>query len=152
MRIRTIYTGVLMLLLIGGCDNDPKSSLGFTLPDGNVEIGQRHFVELGCVYCHSIAGKEDILVPPNTIEPILNVVLGGATTRIATYGQLVTSIINPSHKVSPEYRDMSIMDEGQSMMRDYNSIMTVDELIHIVAFVQDQYVLEPVKPTIYRMY
>lgn len=140
------------LLLLTGCDNGPKSSLGFTLPDGKADIGQRHFVELGCVYCHSIAGKEDLIVPPDTIEPILNVVLGGSTTRIATYGQLVTSIINPSHKVAPEYRDTSITANGQSMMRNYNSIMTVDELIHIVAFLQDQYVLEPKKPTIYRMY
>ena len=152
MNYRFFLTILSSLFLLTGCDSGPKSSLGFTLPDGNAEIGQRHFVELGCVYCHSIAGKEDLIVPPDTIEPILDVALGGSTTRIATYGQLVTSIINPSHKVAPEYRDMSVAANGQSMMRTYNSIMTVDELIHIVAFVQDQYVLEPVEPTIYRMY
>ena len=140
------------LFLLTGCDYGPKSASGFTLPEGSIEIGQRRFVELGCVYCHSIAGKEDLIVPPDNIEPILNVALGGSTTRIATYGELVTSIINPSHKVAPEYRDSSVAENGHSMMRNYNSIMTVDELIHIVAFVQDQYVLEPVSPTIYRMY
>lgn len=152
MKYRPFLTILSFLLLLTGCDIGPKSSLGFTLPDGNAEIGQRHFVELGCVYCHSIAGKEDLIVPPDTIEPILDVALGGPTTKIATYGQLVTSIINPSHKVAPEYRDTSITAMGQSMMRNYNSMMTVDELIDIVAFVQDQYVLEPIKPTIYRMY
>ena len=140
------------LLLLTGCEYGLKSATGFTLPEGSAETGQRQFVELGCVYCHRISGKEDLIVPPEDIEPILNVALGGSTTRIATYGELVTSIINPSHKVAPEYRDLSDTANGQSMMRNYNSIMTVDELIHIVAFVQDQYVLEPVTPTIYRMY
>lgn len=152
MEYRPVLIILSLLLLLTGCDKGPKSSLGFTLPDGNAEIGQGHFVELGCVYCHSIVGKEDLITPPDAIEPILNVALGGSVVRIETYGQLVTSIINPSHKVTPEYRDVSMPTNDQSMMRTYNSIMTVEELIHIVAFVQDQYVLEPVKPTIYRMY
>jgi hypothetical protein len=38
------------------------------------------------------------------------------------------------------------------MVQQVPLTVPVDELIHIVAFVQDQYVLEPVSPTIYRMY
>ena len=152
MKYRYFLILLSGLLLLTGCVDGSKSSSGFTLPEGNAENGQRYFVELGCVYCHSIAGKEELLVPPESIEPILNVVLGGSTNRVATYGQLVTSIINPSHKVADEYRDNSVVTNGQSMMRSYNAIMAVDELIDIVAFVQDQYVLEPITPTIYRMY
>ena len=44
------------------------------------------------------------------------------------------------------------IDETQSMMRNYNSIMTVDELIDIDAFVQAQYELMPVIPTVYKIY
>jgi hypothetical protein len=99
-----------------------------------------------------VAGLEDELVPPEGIDPIMAVRLGGTTTKIATYGELVTSIINPSHKVSNKYRVTPMIEDGQSMMRNYNSIMTVDELIDIVAFVQDQYVLEPITPTNYRYY
>ena len=139
-------------MILAACDMGPKSSYGFTLPDGNAEYGEQYFVEFRCIDCHTIAGKEDLWDASDGIEPIMEVPLGGTTTKIATYGQLLTSIINPSHKVSDEYRVTPQIEGGQSMMRNYNTIMTVDELIDIVAFVQDQYVLEPYTPTIYRMY
>lgn len=130
----------------------PASSYGFTLPEGNVEYGQQYFVEFRCIDCHTVAGKEDELLAPEGIDKVMEIPLGGTATRIATYGELVTSIINPSHKVSDQFRLSPSIDEGQSMMRNYNAIMTVDELIDIVAFVQDQYELKPYKATNYGIY
>ncbi len=149
--IGTIFTA-MMLLMLASCDYGPKSSRGFTLPDGNVEYGRQYFVEFRCIDCHTVAGNEDDMNAPEGIDPIMNVHLGGKTTQIKTYGELVTSIINPSHKVSEQYRMTPAPDAQQSMMRNYNSIMTVDELIDIVAFVQSQYELEPYTPTVYMPY
>lgn len=152
MRVFYILVTFLSAMLLTACSLGPKSSYGFTLPDGNAKFGQAYFVEYRCVDCHTVAGMEDMLIPPEGIDPIMNVQLGGATTHIETYGELVTSIINPSHKVSDQYKLTPSVGEGQSMMRNYNSIMTVDEMIDIVAFVQEQYDLMPVNPTIYKIY
>lgn len=141
-----------MSLMLFACDDGPKGSFGFTLPDGNADYGQMYFVEFRCIDCHTVVGLEDDLVAPEGIDPIMNVPLGGATNRIETYGQLVTSIINPSHKVSDQYKVLPVTGEDQSVMRNYNTIMTVDELIDIVAFVQAQYSLKPYPQTIYKMY
>ncbi len=133
-------------LALAGCDGGPKSSKGFSLPDGDVAQGQATFVDLGCLDCHSIVGKDDLR---EGIEPIMTVPIGGKTTRLATYGQLVTSIINPTHKLSQRYMMTLIQEDGMSKMRNYNSIMTVEELINMVAFLQDQYELEEYTRTSY---
>lgn len=142
----------LVALLLAGCDMGPESSYGFTLPEGDAQLGQRYFVEYRCVDCHVVAGLEDELVAPEGIDPLMAVPLGGKTTRIQTYGELVTSIINPSHKVSQRYRLTPGLDAEVSPMRNYNSIMTVEELADIVTFVQGQYQLQPHQRTLYRMY
>ena len=66
---------------------------------------------------------------------LMTIAIGGMRTRIATYGELVTSVINPSHRVARRYRD----ETGDSPMRNYNEAMTVAELIDLVAFLQTQY-------------
>ena len=60
-------------------------------------------------------------------------------TRVKTYGELVTAIINPSHKLAQGYPLDTISEDGQSRMPLYNSYMTVQELIDIVAFLQPHY-------------
>jgi len=152
MRIILFVTAIFCALIVSSCSFGPKSSYGFTLPEGNAEYGKAYFVEYRCVDCHTVAGLEDELLAPEGIDSIMNVVLGGPATHIETYGELVTSIINPSHKVSEQYRVTPSIDEPQSMMRNYNSIMTVDELIDLVAFIQDQYELMPMTPTVYKIY
>ncbi|MBT5186555.1 MAG: c-type cytochrome [Kordiimonadaceae bacterium] len=152
MKYLSIILGALFCFSLTACDMGPKSSYGFTLPEGNADYGQQYFVEFRCIDCHSVANMQDTLMIPEGIEAIMEVPIGGETTKIATYGQLVTSIINPSHKVSDQYQVTPEIGNGQSMMRNYNTIMTVDELIDIVAFIQNQYVLKPVSPTIYKMY
>lgn len=152
MKYLTVLILTVSSLFLAACDRGAESSYGFTLPEGNADYGQSYFVAFRCIDCHVVAGLEDELVAPEGIDPLMAVPLGGTTTRIQTYGELVTSIINPSHKVSTQYRLTPAMDEEISPMRNYNSIMTVDELIDIVAFVQAQYELEPYPQTIYRMY
>ncbi|PDH39419.1 MAG: hypothetical protein CNE99_05770 [OM182 bacterium MED-G24] len=69
----------------------------------------------------------------------LNVQLGGVSTHVKTYGDLVTSIINPSHKLSRGNDPATVAETGESVMRNYNETLTVQELIDFVAFLQDEY-------------
>ena len=142
--------GVLAaLILIAACDPGPKSGYGFTLPEGDIQSGEEAFLRFQCNDCHAIAGRDDLR---EVIDPVMTVPLGGETPRIQTYGQLVTSVINPSHKTSQKYIGEIVEINGVSRMQNYNDVMTVSEMTDIVAFLQAQYELEPYEPTIYRGY
>jgi sulfur-oxidizing protein SoxX len=133
--------------LLSGCDLGPQSGYGFTLPEGNPEQGERVFAQLGCTGCHVVAGRDDIERPDN---PMLSIPLGGkVTTRIQTYGELVTSIINPSHKISHGF-PAEMAEPGESPMPSFNDVMTVSQLIDLVAFLQGQYELVPYERTVYQ--
>jgi sulfur-oxidizing protein SoxX len=123
-------------LVLSGCGTDPKSPRGFRLPDGDAAIGEVLFVELQCNACHTIPGIE--LEAAAQAGPV-SVVLGGPVPRIKTYGDLVSSVINPSHKLTRYYADGEIVKDGESPMVVYNETMTVQQLIDLVAFLQQQY-------------
>lgn len=99
----------LCLAALVGCT--PQSSFGFRLPDGDAAAGQQAFVGLGCNACHEVAG-----VPIDYLGGITHVQLGGKTTHLRTYGELVTSIINPSHKIAARDRENDAVLEGESVM------------------------------------
>jgi len=122
--------------LLVACITDPKSASGFRLPDGSVQKGQDVFVELQCTGCHEIEGMD--LPSPNQPRPVL-IKLGGTVRNIKTYGELVSSVINPSHKLAEAYPEEQVSREGQSLMTVYNDRMTVQQLIDLVAFLQSQY-------------
>jgi len=136
-------------LLMTACDSGPRGSFGFTLPDGDAEIGKTVYLAYQCNECHDSKAVTQLKAVE---EPEISVFLGGRTTRIKTYGELVTSIINPSHRLARGYAKKMISDSGVSRMPNYNDIMTVSELIDVVAFVQSSYVLQPFEPTIYPPY
>lgn len=138
------------LLLITGCGG-PKSGKGFTLPEGDADRGKVAFVDLKCYSCHTVSGVE---LPASGDGEKKPVVLGGTTHRIQTYGELVTSIINPSHKVADEYVELRAAEEGEepvrkSKMVNNNDAMTVSQLIDLVKFLQSHYELERYDPTPY---
>lgn len=147
-KYTAIVTSVLLALLVG-CDTGPQSPRGFSLPEGNGERGQQTFVALQCNACHTVSGK-DLPEPEQTSE--IRVLLGGKTNRVRTYGELVTSIINPSHKLAVGYVPEAILPEQVSQMRNYNDVMTVSQLIDLVAFLQASYQVQVDFPTEYRPY
>ncbi len=114
-------------VLLSGCGQ----GRGFALPEGNIKAGESAFTIYNCNDCHSIGAiqftgsGDDLHIP-----------LGGETTKLKTYGELVTSVINPSHKVAKGYQ--GAVDSGNEM-RKYNDIMTVQELVDIVTFLQSEY-------------
>ena len=72
-------------------------------------------------------------------HPQIYVQLGGEVTRVKTYGDLVTSIVNPSHKLSRGPDPRHVTPEGESKMPRYNEVMTVQQLIDITAYLAGTY-------------
>ena len=140
--MRTIATVILFIFVLTGCD---PQSRGFNLPRGDVDQGKATFVLLQCNDCHSIEGVSwagtdaSLTGPDNKIEEAINVGLGGKVTKVRTYGDLVTSIINPSHKLSRTNSKGTVTADGKSAMRLYNDVMSVQELIDLVEFLQSKY-------------
>jgi L-cysteine S-thiosulfotransferase len=135
-----------MLLAGLGCA-DADSPRGFSLPQGDAARGQATFVELHCHSCHTVDGVE---LPAPAGESPIRVRLGGETTRVKTYGELVTSIIDPSHRLAPFYplEEISAPD-GSSRMTVYNDVMTVTQLVDLVTFLESRYRIRPYVPTDY---
>lgn len=136
-----------------GCSK-PVENHEFSLPEGDAESGQLVFVEYRCIECHTIAGTEFINDRElSDIDRERLVTIGGESTRVKSYSDLVTSIINPSHKLAKGYRIEDIIDEnGESRMRNYNDELTVRELIDLVTFLKSKYELKSIPLTIYPYY
>ncbi|MEL6114113.1 cytochrome C [Photobacterium sp. SP02] len=145
--MKTFVLTALFVTIAGlsGCD---RSSQGFSLPQGNAELGEQVFVKYQCLRCHTMAGYE---AEAETLSGALQtpVQLGGQVSRIRTYPELVTSVINPSHKLAEGYDGADIQVDGQSVMPNFNDVMTVTELVNLVYFLEDHYELEPYPRTDY---
>jgi len=109
-----------------------------------MDVYKRH----NCQQCHRIAGVEQ---PPKD-DREMDVELGGEVRRISTYGELVTSVINPSHRLARGHRDDDATADGESRMKNYNDVLTVSELIDLVAFLQSKYSIRPPDTSDYPMY
>ena len=139
---KTVVPALLLASIIGlqGCTQE---SDGFALPEGDVAAGKQTFAALGCNGCHSVADIEYAPIPAQIerlgqeVSTTVNVPLGGQTTRYRTQGDLVASVINPDHKISRRY-DRSAATSTSPMVSS-NEVMTVQELINLVAFLQQEY-------------
>ena len=128
------------VLALSGCDEDrTMSERGFRLPDGDAMAGRETFIYMHCNQCHTIKGEELPTIPG--FEPFVE--LGGAVTRVKTYGELVTAVINPSHKLAQGYPKELVSEDGKSKMYVYNGFMTVQELTDLVMFLQPHYDVVP---------
>ncbi|MEO1241035.1 MAG: c-type cytochrome [Pseudomonadota bacterium] len=136
MRPHIFVLSILALTCVNACDLSPRSSYGFRLPDGDPEHGKQVFMEMQCASCHAVADDKSLR---EGVEPEMTVVIGGMATRVDTYGELVTSVINPSHRIARNYRSDEFSEDGDSKMRSYNDVLTVTEMIDLVAYLQGQY-------------
>ena len=128
------------VLVLSGCDEDrTMSERGFRLPEGDAMAGRETFLYMHCNQCHTISGEELPTIPG--FEPFVE--LGGSVTRVKTYGELVTAIINPSHKLAEGYATDLVSEDGKSKMYVYNGFMTVQELTDLVMFLQPHYDVVP---------
>ncbi len=145
------YLRVLLLFAVASlvaCTRGPESPRGFSLPEGDYDRGQATFASLGCNSCHSAEGVDQL----NPEEAAVSFELGGTSPRVTTYAELMTSIINPSHRLSHRLPREESTDKGESIMKNYNDVMTVRELIDLVAYLQPQYTVIVITPQRYRSY
>ena len=136
-----------VLVCVTGCSSGTETS--YSLPQGNAERGKEAFVAFRCYDCHQVQGVDlPVAEEPNQIL----VQLGGEVPKIKTYGELVTAIVNPSHRLAKGYTEELVARDGQSRMTVYNDVMTVTQPVDLVAFLQSHYQLQPYKPTEYPVY
>jgi L-cysteine S-thiosulfotransferase len=149
MKFFLISLYFLLLLGLLGCDIGPDSPQGFSLPQGDHLQGKKVFIKYQCLTCHSIEStvQENIKKHPSLAIP-----LGGKSHRVTTYAELLTSVINPSHKFPAGYEIDTIGVDGKSKMPIFNDVMTVTELVDLVTFLQSHYEFIPDTPSNYRIY
>lgn len=145
---------VLSLLIIFGliaCSPGPESPRGFSLPQGDEVKGEQVFMKYKCLSCHSLEGYKDESIIAEFDAPIP---LGTTSSLVTTYAQLVTSVINPSHKLAPRAIKLEsvVNQDGTSKMTVFNDVMTVSELTDLVTFLQPKYKVKPIQYTHYGQY
>lgn len=149
----TQISALLAFVLMVSCSQEQVANRGFSLPQGIVENGRELFIEHRCIGCHTLSGTEF-----NDDEWRLTqnggiaVELGGESSKVQTYGDLVTSVINPSHRLAKGYFLDEISEDGKSKMEYYNQVMTVEELVDLVTFLKSQYKLKSYPETVYPYY
>ncbi|TWX71381.1 cytochrome C [Colwellia sp. C1TZA3] len=148
----TLLTIITLTLL--SCSKGVDSPRGFSLPKGNIDSGKKVFLKFKCSACHTLNSVEDIDIAEKNIEknPTIAITIGGNKTEVVTYAELVTSVINPSHKFASPYLSMAKTVDGKSKMKIFNDVMTVTELIDLVSFLQPNYQLVPYQHTKYQYY
>lgn len=134
---RRLFWMTLVFSLLTACDESAHSTRGFRLPEGNAEFGQTLFSSYGCLTCHTVDGIDD--QDEKTIATPVH--LGGPVTLNKTYADILTSIINPSHRIDGRLDKQVVQQDGQSVMANYNEQMTVAHLIDLVTFIETQYEL-----------
>ncbi len=135
LGIPSIYLMAFIILCVGlfmsSCNEQAR---GFALPEGDIEKGKETYRRLSCNECHSITDIEW-----KGGSDSLKIYLGGEVSSQKSYGELVTSVINPSHKIAQGYDQKTIANGGISKMKNYNEVMTVQELVDLVTFLQSEF-------------
>jgi hypothetical protein len=139
-----------MTVYLFSCDLGPESTKGFSLPEGNNESGKMVLLKYQCLACHNIKGIQTPVDQKDNSE--FSIRLGGKSIHVKTYADLLTSVINPSHKFARGYKLDTIQSDGISKMTNYNDVMTVTELVNLVTFLQSNYELIPYRRTNYQNY
>ncbi len=134
-----IGTFVLLMFLTACGSKEKKMAKGFVLPKGDIAKGMVAFTELKCHSCHTVSGE----VFPKLVEKSdVQLQLGGEVRKLKSYGELVTSIINPQHIVSKEYLNTFAKDQREgilSPMSSMNDQMTVEQMVNLVEFLNSRY-------------
>jgi L-cysteine S-thiosulfotransferase len=137
--MKRIVATICCAILLQACA--AEMGAGFHLPQGDPARGREAFVALRCQSCHFVETDGSPVAEPGAGR----VGLGGDTARVRTYGDLVTSIVNPSHEVAREYiADQREKNPASPMASAFlNDVVTVQQLVDIVAFLQDAYNVVP---------
>jgi len=144
-----LLLSIVLIWNFQACNPSPDSQIGFSLPQGDAVEGEKVFMKYQCLACHNLEGFAYDMVNKEFEPPV---VLGATSTRIKTYAELVTSVINPSHKLANNYQLTLIQQDGVSKMLVFNDVMTVTELVNLVTFLQPKYKVPNYEYTYYGPY
>lgn len=99
-------------------------------PAGDAQAGREAFARLHCYACHEVAGDDEM---PPTVAAEPGPELGPAQAA-KPQGELVSAIVTPSHSI---VEDREEFVEGElSRMGDFTEVMTVRELVDLVAYLR----------------
>jgi mono/diheme cytochrome c family protein len=131
-----------IVILLAGCNLGEEWRNEIHLPGGDAARGEALFASAGCVSCHAVGDAE---FTEGAEAGAVRVRLGSETGRRMSYGQLVTSVVNPSHRLAPRYSSETVAEDGESLMANYNDVLTITQLTDLVAYLQTHYedVLRP---------
>jgi predicted small secreted protein len=139
MKKRTLYVILslsLLAWLLTACTPRQQTGRGFVFPGGDADRGRLAFVELGCYNCHAVSG---VSFPAPSQAPERLVILGGEVSNLRSYGDLITSIIHPSQRISEKVAGQPLPDPKVSPMPVVNEVMTVQQMLDLAEFLQPQY-------------
>jgi mono/diheme cytochrome c family protein len=103
----------------------------FRVPAGSPTAGREAFVTLRCHSCHTVTGESFPPVQPSERSPAPDLAGMGALHPVA---YLAESILNPNAVIvtGPGY----MSGDGLSIMTDYSDLLTVRQLLDLVAYIQ----------------
>lgn len=141
MNIRLICTWTLMCVLFFFIQSGCESQNTLVLPTGgDIEAGKLAFRRMSCDQCHS---TPDIPWKGLELEGDVHVRIGDLNKKPVSYGELVTSIIDPSYKIAKRHVLEMTTKDWASKMRRYNELMTVQDLVDIVTYLEEVYEITP---------
>ncbi|GIX47148.1 MAG: hypothetical protein KatS3mg131_1359 [Candidatus Tectimicrobiota bacterium] len=103
----------------------------FTLPPGDPEAGRQVFIDLKCYTCHTVAG-EQFPAHPRDVGDVGPDLTGMGAHHPAEY--FAETIINPNAVIV--LGEGYTGPDGLSRMPEYNDILTVRQLIDLVAYLK----------------
>jgi hypothetical protein len=106
----------------------------FTVPAGDATAGKQAFETMQCYSCHTVRSQRfgDPSQKPGGIGPDLTAAHGRLPAEY-----LAESIVSSSRVLAHgQFRAAYRAADGRSRMGDYSEIMTVHELIDLVAFLR----------------
>ena len=108
-------------------------------PPGDLAAGKQAFIDLGCASCHTVDGAA---LPKPVAKPPAPFTLGGAGDTLPSDGELFTAIVNPSHRLrnAPGAPQAASGKDGDSRMPDFGRVLTVQQLVDVVAWLQSKHV------------
>lgn len=136
MQRLLVVAAAVSIAGLTACEGSVVPKQEIALPDGDIERGQEAFIALECTACHTIRDMD--LPAPEELGPV-TIALGGKSSKVTSYNELVTSVINPSHRLARNPIKQPISKDGQSVMPIYNDVMTVTQMVDIVAFLESKY-------------
>jgi cytochrome c2 len=133
IRVKCGFALLALLLLNAGCEREAAAPAAEYQPRwhflaaGDPAAGARVFADLKCHTCHTVSGRA-VGSTKNSGPELGSMVSGLSPDEIAA------AIIAPSHSVSS--KGGLWREEKPSKMGDYSQVMTVRQLMDVVAYLR----------------